>query len=101
MFDLEEDFKEFPIIVATGLLGYLRFSQYNPTDAPYVPPTKEQVVWEYQNVPLFNRTVDTIVSHLRHCLTTSDSNSEGEGRCIECGEVDGKHLFGCKMPKID
>ena len=21
--------------------------------------------------------------------------------CFECGEPDGKHLFGCKMPKID
>ena len=28
-------------------------------------------------------------------------NTASNTRCLECGEPDGKHLFGCKMPKID
>jgi hypothetical protein len=31
---------------------------------------------------------------------TSAMHSDGEGQCIECGEV-GKHLFGYKMSKLD
>lgn len=76
--DIEENLKDFSIIVATGLLDYIWFSQHNPKSA-YVPPTKEQVMWECQNVPLFNRAVDNIVSHLRHRFLTSAMHSDDEG----------------------
>ena len=40
------------------------------------------------------------LSRYEDAVLTSARNSGGEDRCIECGEV-GKHLFGCKMSKID
>ena len=67
MFDTNELDRELVIIVATGLLGYARML-YLETNSTYILPTKEDVVREYQNVPVFNRTVDMIVSRLRHAL---------------------------------
>ena len=87
MCDIDKSTQEFVMIIASGILGYTRMLQHD-MKATYIPPTKEQVIWQYQNTPLFNRTVDTIVSHLRH---TVQRTVEADGICrLPCGcPVDG------------
>lgn len=84
MFDIDEKLQDFPMIVAAGLLGYIWFqvSMRDP-QIEYVPLTKDQIEWEYQNVPLFNRTVDSIVSRLRYALQQSNS-ADVKPRCDSC-----------------
>ena len=67
---MEELTQKLVITVASGILGYTRMREllkHHPK-ATYIPPTKEEVIREYQNVPIFNRTVDAIVSSLRATL---------------------------------
>ena len=96
MFDADKMTKEFIMIVGSGLLGYAQMIKYKPNDT-YIPPTKEDVIREYQNTPLFNRTVDTIVSHLQHVLQqNAEPDLEKMGYCPKCGvrPCDCKNLFG-------
>lgn len=37
----------------------------------------------------------------RYIISGPLPDDDSQAKCIECGGIDGKHLFGCKMPKID
>lgn len=94
------------MIVASGILGYTRMLELLKHDRKtvYIPPTKEEVIWEYQNIPFFNRTVDAIVSSLhaiRHDLSKVECFRPPEPSCIYCkltSKESGRPLFMIKAP---
>ena len=61
MFDLDKVTENFLFAVASVLLGCTWIQQNRVMDT-YMPPSKEQVIYEYQNNPIFNSAVDMIVS---------------------------------------
>lgn len=75
------------VIIGSYLLNYTKMVSCEK-DSTYTPPTKEEVIREYQNVPLFNRTVDTLISHFRH--------SESRGRICYCDMDKAIKLEICK-----
>lgn len=48
--------------------------------------------------PTFRACIDEYRSIMDIPVISGDTVSD---RCLECGEPDGKHLFGCKMLKVD
>lgn len=65
MLDINEFRKESILIIGAGLVGYERITRSPST---YSPPTKEEIIEAYQNVPLFNRTLETVVAHLIYTI---------------------------------
>lgn len=54
-------------VIAQGLLGYQNII-HSDLKERYIPPSKEDIRYKYQNNPTFNRSVNTVVSHLLNYL---------------------------------
>lgn len=64
---LNELIPELTVIIARGLLEYTRILQHDPK-TEYIPPTENDVIWKYQNIPIFNRIVSRIICQIQKVL---------------------------------
>ena len=67
MFNIDKLTKDIIMVIGTGLLGYAKLVHPDSGDE-YILPTKEDVIYAYQNLPIFNRTVDTVTAHIVHLI---------------------------------
>lgn len=67
MFSIDKFTKDIIIVIGTGLIGYEKL-MHPISDDEYIPPTEEDIIYAYRNIPIFNRTVDTITAYISHLV---------------------------------